>query len=591
MEPQNKLNVEFQPSKKMKKRRELDALVCNGKVRRKSKSGHELLRTESESSEIDEFSIAAQKTLFRNRGRSSCTSCKTAMIFLMVGTCLIISSGLIWLHFDMKNSIQILQDKLILVEQKNKDSTLEVGKFQPQIDKLKTTLQNVKSDDSQKFSKLDDQIDTLTKSSDSIKSAMTVKSQDELNKKLEQLSQIPIISKSVAGIGSEVQNLKSQLEALNTFKLSAEKQISDLTEKNLQSDDRESKPFVQDNNEDWSKKVESLQQTVAELNMTLWKRMDTMDLVLNGHQTKFEMLDNSTAHIQQQLLQRLTPGTAGTGTTGTLNQIPEDVQKQIETQVKQLVQEMMPNRTEDSSDSSLMSILSNMDNVTSMVKNLKDQFVQLKADHSDIIQPSQPATGDNDDLMEFKTNALERLESLNKTMDSLLHDVSTLMHKFILNQNSLTSLTRIVEGIKQYISILETKYGLKDNVTQHTDDPNLAILPLAENINLNVDNQTKSDEMPELTTTPRPIIHMQLVKSERDLETDLHRWDQNGNGVIDKGEIEALGDYMPDPPSPEDVEQFDFDHNGSIDLNELKIALGYKPYPSGDERQRLADLG
>ncbi|XP_076086809.1 uncharacterized protein LOC143057381 isoform X2 [Mytilus galloprovincialis] len=477
------------------------------------------------------------------------------------------------------------------VEQKNKDSTLEVGKFQPQIDKLKTTLQNVKSDDSQKFSKLDDQIDTLTKSSDSIKSAMTVKSQDELNKKLEQLSQIPIISKSVAGIGSEVQNLKSQLEALNTFKLSAEKQISDLTEKNLQSDDRESKPFVQDNNEDWSKKVESLQQTVAELNMTLWKRMDTMDLVLNGHQTKFEMLDNSTAHIQQQLLQRLTPGTAGTGTTGTLNQIPEDVQKQIETQVKQLVQEMMPNRTEDSSDSSLMSILSNMDNVTSMVKNLKDQFVQLKADHSDIIQPSQPATGDNDDLMEFKTNALERLESLNKTMDSLLHDVSTLMHKFILNQNSLTSLTRIVEGIKQYISILETKYGLKDNVTQHTDDPNLAILPLAENINLNVDNQTKSDEMPELTTTPRPIIHMQLVKSERDLETDLHRWDQNGNGVIDKGEIEALGDYMPDPPSPEDVEQFDFDHNGSIDLNELKIALGYKPYPSGDERQRLADLG
>lgn len=34
----------------------------------------------------------------------------------------------------------------------------------------------------------------------------------------------------------------------------------------------------------------------------------------------------------------------------------------------------------------------------------------MKADHSDIIQPSQPATGDNDDLMEFKTNALERLE-------------------------------------------------------------------------------------------------------------------------------------------------------------------------------------
>ncbi|XP_052101298.1 uncharacterized protein LOC127735201 isoform X2 [Mytilus californianus] len=471
------------------------------------------------------------------------------------------------------------------VERKNKDSTTEVGKFQPQIDELKTTLQNVKSEESQKFSKLDGQIDTLTKSSDSIKSAMTVKSQDELNKKLEQLSQIPIISKSVAGIGSEVQNLKSQLEALNTFKLSAEKQLSDLTQKNLQSDDRESKPFVQDNG-DLSKKVESLQQTVSELNITLWKKMDTMDIVLNGHQTKFEMLDNSTAHIQQQLSQRVTPVT-----TGPVALMPEAVKKQIETQVKQYVQEMMPNKTEDSSDSSLMSILSNMDNVTSMVKNLKDQFVQLKADHSDMIQPNQPATGDNDGLMEFKTNALERLESLNKTMDHLSHDVSTLMHKFILNQNSLTSLTRIVEGIKQYISILETKYGLKDNLTMKADDPNLANLPLAENINLNIDNQTKTDETPELTTTPRPIIFMKLVHNEKDLELGLHRWDQNGNGVIDKDEIEALGDYMPDPPSPEQVEQFDFDHNGSLDLNELKIALGYKPYPSGDERQRLADLG
>lgn len=77
------------------------------------------------------------------------------------------------------------------------------------------------------------------------------------------------------------------------------------------------------------------------------------------------------------------------------------------------------------------------------------------------------------------------------------------------------------------------------------------------------------------------ILSLIYIYDIVDLETDLHRWDQNGNGVIDKGEIEALGDYMPDPPSPEDIEQFDFDHNGSIDLNELKIALGYKPYPSG----------
>jgi len=64
LDQQSKINVDFKPSKKMKKRRELDALVSNGK-RRKSKSGHELLRSDSESSEIDEFSLSSQKSLIR----------------------------------------------------------------------------------------------------------------------------------------------------------------------------------------------------------------------------------------------------------------------------------------------------------------------------------------------------------------------------------------------------------------------------------------------------------------------------------------------------------------------------------------------
>lgn len=67
LDPQSKLNVEFKPPKRMKKRRQLDALVSNGKLRRKSKNGqeHELLRSDSESSEIDEFNIATQKSYMR----------------------------------------------------------------------------------------------------------------------------------------------------------------------------------------------------------------------------------------------------------------------------------------------------------------------------------------------------------------------------------------------------------------------------------------------------------------------------------------------------------------------------------------------
>lgn len=65
LDSQGNLGVGFKPPKKMKKRRELDALVGSGKTRRKMKNGHELLRTESESSEVDEFLITDRKSFMR----------------------------------------------------------------------------------------------------------------------------------------------------------------------------------------------------------------------------------------------------------------------------------------------------------------------------------------------------------------------------------------------------------------------------------------------------------------------------------------------------------------------------------------------
>jgi len=73
MEVQAKLNVDFKPAKRMKKRRELDALVT-GKLGSTSAAGgggsssscrqssskngkHDLLLNESESSDIEEFNM------------------------------------------------------------------------------------------------------------------------------------------------------------------------------------------------------------------------------------------------------------------------------------------------------------------------------------------------------------------------------------------------------------------------------------------------------------------------------------------------------------------------------------------------------
>jgi len=60
LDSQNRLSVDFKPSKRMKKRRELDALVNGSKQpsgARVKNGRHELLRNESESSEVEEFSL------------------------------------------------------------------------------------------------------------------------------------------------------------------------------------------------------------------------------------------------------------------------------------------------------------------------------------------------------------------------------------------------------------------------------------------------------------------------------------------------------------------------------------------------------
>ena len=65
LDPQTKVNVDFKPSKKMKKRRELDALVNAKLGKRKKKGQHELLRNDTDSSEdVEEFSIP-EKTVIR----------------------------------------------------------------------------------------------------------------------------------------------------------------------------------------------------------------------------------------------------------------------------------------------------------------------------------------------------------------------------------------------------------------------------------------------------------------------------------------------------------------------------------------------
>jgi hypothetical protein len=113
----------------MKKRRELNALVTGkpgpsgggggvlGVTRHVSRNGkHELLRDDSESSEVDEFTMPDKLSARRGYiGRDRCGLCSTCLsvcwAFLLISSMVAIA-GLVYLHFQLKKDVDQLQDRL-----------------------------------------------------------------------------------------------------------------------------------------------------------------------------------------------------------------------------------------------------------------------------------------------------------------------------------------------------------------------------------------------------------------------------------------------------------------------------------------------
>lgn len=124
----------------MKKRRELDALV-NGKMgRKKPKKGqHELLRNDSESSEMEEFSIP-QKTVVRNRQTSRiCATCLMASGFFLLVACLVTVGGLVYVHVHLQQDVDSLRAQL-----KAANTDGKMTDFHSQLDGLEKSVSDLK---------------------------------------------------------------------------------------------------------------------------------------------------------------------------------------------------------------------------------------------------------------------------------------------------------------------------------------------------------------------------------------------------------------------------------------------------------------
>ncbi|XP_070563164.1 uncharacterized protein [Ptychodera flava] len=211
----------------MKKRKELDALlVSNGKISKKKKrsdTGHELLRTHDSSSEVEEYCAAPRKTIVRKQARSRiCAVCFPICAFVLVVACIAVCSGLVWMNIDLKKDVDELRIRLQKVEQDSKGSSGDLSSLGADIEKLKDSVEANKNGQEEKIQKIQTdlngvlaQITLLNKTTRSLS--------ERVSSSIEVLAlpnNVQSLQQSVAKLGSDVTGIQAKVDTLE----SAEKQ-------------------------------------------------------------------------------------------------------------------------------------------------------------------------------------------------------------------------------------------------------------------------------------------------------------------------------------------------------------------------------
>ncbi|XP_078657518.1 uncharacterized protein LOC144903355 isoform X14 [Branchiostoma floridae x Branchiostoma belcheri] len=199
----------------MKKRKELDALV-SGKLTKKKREGHELLRsTGSDSSDLEEFSLPVRKAGFskrHSRCRLCTRSCFPLCIFVLMTACIITSGGLVWMHLDLKKDLDNLREHLARVEQSEMampgqlEELKQKQKHQDDRVELLSTGDTGLSVANKHLAQLDKQIAKLNKTTLSISASVSS------SQKLVALpTTVEDLSKQMASIGSEIESMKEEM--------------------------------------------------------------------------------------------------------------------------------------------------------------------------------------------------------------------------------------------------------------------------------------------------------------------------------------------------------------------------------------------
>ncbi|XP_051553703.1 EF-hand calcium-binding domain-containing protein 14-like isoform X2 [Myxocyprinus asiaticus] len=206
------------PQKKMKKRKQLNALIgLTDSSRKKSKQtcGHRLLRTEPSESE----SSSEEPDFSRHRAGLCGLSvhCYPLCVFIILAACVVCCAGLIWMQIALKEDLDSMKDKIRIMETSQKLSSHEIVKLSEDLKDKQRKLDDIESGDkglaklwsnlteiNQKLSALDSAVNHLKAN---IKSASDLIA---LPRAVEELQ------KSVATIGSTVTSVQHDISMIKS---------------------------------------------------------------------------------------------------------------------------------------------------------------------------------------------------------------------------------------------------------------------------------------------------------------------------------------------------------------------------------------
>ncbi|RXN17932.1 EF-hand calcium-binding domain-containing 14-like isoform X2 [Labeo rohita] len=144
------------PQKKMKKRKELNALIgLSDSSRKKSKQscGHRLLRTEppetgsESSSEEQEFGGGGRSGLFGKSSVQCCSLCYPLCVFIVLAACVMACAGLIWMQIALKEDLDSMKEKIHIMETSQKLSSHEILKLSEDLKAKQMKLDDMESGD------------------------------------------------------------------------------------------------------------------------------------------------------------------------------------------------------------------------------------------------------------------------------------------------------------------------------------------------------------------------------------------------------------------------------------------------------------